>query len=499
MNEVIAYTQQMGRARRTWLGKLFHVGVSGQSYLNLLYLFLTFPLGLCYFILIITGLSMGAGLAAIGIGFLILLLTLLMWLGFAAFEREMAIWWLHIAIPPMSVRAPYKQTYWQRFRSTMSNPVTWKSLAYLLAKFPLGLFTFIIVLILIVISAGLILAPVTYLVNTYLYHVTGLQATSYAISPFGVVTEDGSFRVSSLVKLLASVPFGIVAGVISLHLCNGMAWLWGHFARLTLGMSDLERRLAEARAVAAQERARAQRSEQSRRELIVNVGHDLRTPIASIRGHVESLLMATEGEAPAQIDQETLQSYLTIVNRETERLGTLVDDLLVLARADASELRLDIAPTSAGEVVEEVYQALAHIAQRERHVTVIRQIAPDVLPVWADRQRLGQVLQNLVRNAITYTPAGGIVSISLARAGEAYIELAVADTGEGIAPEQLPHVFERFYRTDASRSRASGGFGLGLAIARDLVQAMGGTITAASTPNEGSRFAVMLRVAPTTE
>ncbi|HKD74770.1 MAG TPA: ATP-binding protein, partial [Ktedonobacterales bacterium] len=408
----------------------------------------------------------------------------------------LAIWWLRVAIPPMGVRVTYKQTYWQRLRNTLSNPVTWKSLAYLMAKFPLGIFTFIAVLVLITLSAGLILAPVAYLLNTYIYHVTGLQAPSYTISPFGIVTIDGTFRAGSFWKVLATAPFGIIGGAISLHLCNGMAWLWGQFSRLMLGMSDVERRLAEARAVAAQEHARAQRSEQSRRELIVNVGHDLRTPIASIRGHVESLLMATEGEANEQIDQETLQSYLTIVNRETERLGTLVDDLLVLARADASELRLDIAPVAAGEVVEEVYQALAHIAQRERQVTVIRQIAPDVPPVWADRQRLGQVLQNLVRNAITYTPAGGIVSISLARAGDAYVELAVSDTGEGIAPEQLPYVFERFYRTDASRTRASGGFGLGLAIARDLVQAMGGTITATSTVNEGSRFSVMLHVAP---
>jgi two-component system sensor histidine kinase BaeS len=116
-------------------------------------------------------------------------------------------------------------------------------------------------------------------------------------------------------------------------------------------------------------------------------------------------------------------------------------------------------------------------------------------PLLADRQRLLQVLLNLVRNAITYTPPGGIVSIAVRRTEGDQLLLTVADTGTGIAPADLDRVFERFYRADASRTRESGGFGLGLAIARDLVEAMGGTITVESVVDEGSYFHVSLPIA----
>src|SRR2546421_3520357 len=115
---------------------------------------------------------------------------------------------------------------------------------------------------------------------------------------------------------------------------------------------------------------------------------------------------------------------------------------------------------------------MAPLASRERQVTLIRKVAPMLPLMLADRQRLVQVLLNLVRNAITYTPQGGIVSIVLERADANYLALLVADTGIGIPADELQHVFERFYRTDASRARSSGGFGLGLAIVRDLVHAM---------------------------
>ena len=129
-------------------------------------------------------------------------------------------------------------------------------------------------------------------------------------------------------------------------------------------------------------------------------------------------------------------------------------------------------------------------------MTVISQVEPETPLVLADRQRLTQVLQNLVRNAITYTPSGGIVSISVAPSTVGMVELVVADTGMGIPPEELDRVFERFYRTDTSRTRASGGFGLGLAIVRDLVGAMGGTVSVTSVVDAGSRFTITLRVAP---
>ncbi len=114
----------------------------------------------------------------------------------------------------------------------------------------------------------------------------------------------------------------------------------------------------------------------------------------------------------------------------------------------------------------------------------------------ADRQRLVQVLLNLVRNAVAYTPEGGIVAVTAERSDPGQVAFTVVDTGVGIAPEDLPHVFERFYRADPSRTRASGGFGLGLAIVRDLVRAVGGAVELESVEGEGTRFRVLLPAAP---
>jgi two-component system sensor histidine kinase VicK len=206
-----------------------------------------------------------------------------------------------------------------------------------------------------------------------------------------------------------------------------------------------------------------------------------------------------EEERPADVDPVT---YLEIVAQESERLSTLVDDLLALARADANELRLDIRPVAVGAVIEEVFQALAVLARRNRKVTLVQQV-PETLPLaYADRDRLAQVLLNLTRNAITYTPAGGIVSIQALSGvfapgdNAAFVTLSVTDTGIGIEARDLEHIFERFYRTDSSRERSTGGFGLGLSIVRDLVEAMGGTVRAESVVGEGSRFSVTLRAVP---
>jgi two-component system, OmpR family, phosphate regulon sensor histidine kinase PhoR len=192
---------------------------------------------------------------------------------------------------------------------------------------------------------------------------------------------------------------------------------------------------------------------------------------------------------------EVLRNYLGIVHREAERLGTLVDELLALARAETDELQLSLTPVDAAQVIVEVQESLAALARRERQVTLVHEIQPDLPPLLADRQRLVQVLLNLVRNAITYTPPGGLVSMMLQRMDQDNLTIAVADTGSGIAADELDRIFERFYRTDASRARSSGGFGLGLSIVRDLVEAMGGTIQVESTVGEGSRFEVTLPVA----
>lgn len=283
--------------------------------------------------------------------------------------------------------------------------------------------------------------------------------------------------------------------IIALYGVNGLVQLWGRFAYAMIAMNDTVRRLRDAEQQAAQARASAQRAEQSRQDLIVNISHELRTPIASIRAHVESISLALDDEGTPALSNGELRSYLGIVEREAERLGTLIDELLALARSETDKLQLTIAPVDAVGVIDEVYQALAPLAQRERQVLLVRNVPPDPPPLLADRQRLVQVLLNLVRNAITYTPAGGIVSVMVQQADQDHLVLAVADTGSGIAPAEIERIFERFYRTDASRDRASGGFGLGLAIVRELVEAMGGAITVESTLGEGSCFAVRMPIA----
>jgi signal transduction histidine kinase len=244
--------------------------------------------------------------------------------------------------------------------------------------------------------------------------------------------------------------------------------------------------LAAAQAEARSQQVRAERSEQSRRELIVNASHELRTPVASISAHVESLL-----KPGRPIDDET-RKYLNIVAAESERLGSLVDDVLSLARADADELHLDVRAVDVPAVVDHVCEALAPLARRERTMSLLHSSEPNLPRAMADRDRLTQVLTNLVRNAINNTPDGGIISVETAQAGE-HVVITVSDTGIGIEPQDLSRVFDRFYRTDQSRAQGTGGSGLGLAIVRDLLTAMGGSITAESTPGVGSVFRVSLR------
>ena len=470
-----------------------------QTYLNVLYLLASFPLGLVYFLFLTIGLSVGFGTLIVWVGFPILAVTVAGWWWLASFERELTIWWLGVDIAPMSRPRPTDATFRGRLKAHLSNQVTWTSFIYLLVRFPLGILSFTVAFGAIALTARLVTTPLRYLFD------------------FGA---DGLAPAFAAAATFLFPPLGVVIGFLSLHLLNGLAFASGRFARLMLGLADvgaLTARLSETRAVAVRASAQAERAEQSRRELIVNVSHELRTPTASIRGHVESLLIALdEGADPVEgaprqpgagatgqgaatgaipLAPHELRNYLTIVHRETERLGALVDDLLSLARAEADELRLELVPVPVGEVIDEVYQSLAPLARRERQVTLVREVPPELPPVLADRLRLRQVLLNLVRNAITYTPAGGIVSLGVERppAGETYLTLVVADTGVGIAPQELERVFERFYRTDSSRARASGGFGLGLSIVRDMVTAMGGSVGAESTEGEGSKFRVTLR------
>jgi two-component system, OmpR family, phosphate regulon sensor histidine kinase PhoR len=475
---------------------LFQVARQGRTYWNILYLLSAFPLGLTYFVILITGFSTGLGTAVIGVGLVLLVVMLwVVWM-LAGLERALVRRLLGATIAPPS--APYPPFFsWGRdLLVYVRQPLTWKSLVYLLLEFPFGVLSFCLTITLLSVSLSLLLYPLTtpieLTIGSHPGHSGGYQPGTLVMLIWQSIPQPWALILDTLL-LLTTPVVGVVLAVGSLHVLNGMAQCWGHFAGIMLGESDGERELAEARARAAREQARAESADQRRRELILNVSHELRTPIANIRGHVESLRPPLD----ERLAESEKQRYLGIVAREAERLSALVDDLLALARADTDELRLDIRPTSVGAIVEEIYEALAPLAQRDREVTLVRTIAANLPYALADRDRLAQVLLNLARNAITATPPGGLVFLDVERAGPGYLVLMVSDTGHGIPEEDLERVFERFYRVDTARTRAGGGFGLGLSIVRDLVQAMGGTVTAAATEGGGSCFRVLLRAVPT--
>ena len=473
-------------------GALFRVARRRQTYLNLAYLIIAFPLGLNYFVVLITGLATGIGTAIIGIGLLLLLATLgAVWV-MATMERALTRTLLGVTITP-PVRPTFPTTSRQHLKAILRRPVTWKSLIYLMLEFPFGVVSFCLTTILLSLSLSLLVYP---LITAITLTIGSHPGNSGAFQPDTLVRliwQDIPLPWAPILDallLMITPAVGAALLTASLHALNGLAQGWGQFARVMLSESMTEQQLAEARARAARGEARAESADQRRRELIVNVSHELRTPIANIRGHVESLRPPLDD----RLSEGDKQQYLAIVAREAERLSALVDDLLALARADADELHLEVRPIPAGLIVEEVYQSLAPLAQRDRQVTLVRTIAPDLPYALADSGRLAQVLLNLTRNAITATPVGGLVFLDLERADPEHLALTVSDTGHGIPEEDLERVFERFYRVDTARPRATGGFGLGLSIVRDLVQAMGGTVAATSTEGSGSCFRVLLRV-----
>ncbi|MGZ4114236.1 MAG: sensor histidine kinase [Actinomycetota bacterium] len=228
--------------------------------------------------------------------------------------------------------------------------------------------------------------------------------------------------------------------------------------------------------------------ERLRRELVANVSHELKTPISALRAHLENLLDGVELPDP-----ETLQVMLN----QSERLGRLVDQLLDLSRIESGELRLNRAPVPLHPLVREVLSEI-EMARADRGVRVSDAVPDDLPPVLVDPERVHQVLFNLLDNALRYTPPGGEVVVA-AHPANGGCEVAVSDTGPGIAPEHLPRLFERFYRADAARSRGDGGTGIGLAIARSVVEAHGGHIRAESRLGHGSVFTFDLPVAEAAE
>jgi signal transduction histidine kinase len=228
--------------------------------------------------------------------------------------------------------------------------------------------------------------------------------------------------------------------------------------------------------------ARLEQTENMRRQLIGDVTHELRTPLTTIKGFMEGLM---DGVLPAS-DETYTQIY-----HEADRLQRLVNDLQELSRVEAGAYELHLKRAGLAEVVQATIARLERQFE-EKGVALEAQVPADLPLIRMDSDRIGQVLLNLVGNALQYTPAGGRVHIQVVhQPGE--VQVAVADTGIGIPPEHLPHLFTRFYRVDKSRARSGGGSGIGLTIARHLVEAHGGRIWAESHgAGKGSRFTFTL-------
>lgn len=227
------------------------------------------------------------------------------------------------------------------------------------------------------------------------------------------------------------------------------------------------------------------KQEELRRHMVSDIAHELRAPLSNIRGYLEGLREGLAEPTPSLID--SLYEEALLLNR-------LIDDLQDLALAEAGQLTLKRQAVALEDIVQRAIDSIR--PQAEAKGLKLRMDLPEELPlVDVDPQRIVQVLINLLKNAVNYTPGGGEIAVLAARQ-EQWIEVKVSDTGEGIPPEDLPYIFERFYRADKSRSRATGGAGLGLTIAKKLIEAHGGKIEVNSQAGQGTTFAFTLPSVP---
>jgi two-component system phosphate regulon sensor histidine kinase PhoR len=220
----------------------------------------------------------------------------------------------------------------------------------------------------------------------------------------------------------------------------------------------------------------------TRRELIGNISHEFRTPLAGIKAMVETL------SGGAADDKKTARDFLTRIDSEVDRLTQLVAELTELSRIETGKAELKLEPVNLNQLADEVIAQLSPQAERQK-LTITRELAADLPPVPADKDRVRQVITNLVHNAIKFTPPGGKIKI-ITRTLEGSAVVDIGDTGIGIPKEDLPHVFERFYKGD--KARAGEGTGMGLAIAKHVVEAHGGNIWVESEEGKGATFSFSL-------
>lgn len=362
-----------------------------------------------------------------------------------------------------------------------------------------GLATKLMVALVTVLVASIVTAAVVAaLVGPPIFHEHLIRAGHAADSPELTHIEE-AYRDSSLTSLgialvVAVGCASVVAWYVSRRLQAPLGALTraarevsrGHYDR-RVALSGASRELdtlAEAFNTMA---ARLEQVEDTRRQLLSDLAHEMRTPVATVRAYSEGLQDGVvrwgEDVAAVLLDQ-------------SDRLGRLAEDLDDVSRAQEGRIPLDLRPCRVGDLVWAAADA-ARAACQIKGVNLVVDLDPAAgMTVDVDPQRFGQIIANLLSNALRHTSAGGTVLIA-ALPVDAEVAIRVTDNGDGIPPEQLPHVFERFYRGDTARDRAHGGSGIGLTISKALADALGGSLTAASPgPGEGSTFTVTLPITP---
>jgi signal transduction histidine kinase len=262
-------------------------------------------------------------------------------------------------------------------------------------------------------------------------------------------------------------------------------------ARLQADFNAMADALEQAMCDLRAERDNVQTLLRARRDLFAGVSHELRTPVATLRGYLESARTHWTDAPP-----DTLRHDLEVMEGETARLQGLIDDLFTLTRAETSHLQMRPTATDVGKLAQRIAETIAPLAWSSNRVEVVAEVASDRPLAWVDEARLGQVVANLVHNGVRHTPPGGIVSLWAGSALDG-VTLQVRDTGEGIAARDLPRIWDRFYRADAARLRLEGGSGLGLALVKELTEAMGGSVGVESVVGQGSCFTLLLPRADT--
>jgi signal transduction histidine kinase len=317
------------------------------------------------------------------------------------------------------------------------------------------------------------------------------------------------FNVWFSAQLMFASPHDLLLAIVLLLFAGGIAMILGYFFSTTvteriqslkeaaekIAGGDLQTRVPVAgrdelsslaltfnqMAEQLQAADRKQRElEGLRRDLVAWASHDLQTPLTSMRAILEAL-------ADGVVDEpEMVRRYLNTAQKDVMSLSALIDDLFQMSQLDAGGFPLHRANSSLGDLVSDTLESFSELAYRES-VRLEGRVESNVDPVQMDTQAIGRVLNNLIGNALRHTTTGGEIMVHAWRTGQG-VEVSVRDSGEGIRAEDLPHIFERFYRGEKSRNRGTGGAGLGLAIARGIVRAHGGDIRVESDIGKGTVF-----------